>query len=388
VEFMRLLMGNRSFRELEHNDTHYVKERMTESYKAWTKNHRPDFGYRRVSEWVYDLLGGDPFTSQRAAESLTQSNMSSIVKNALNVMLAANYSMRTEWWAPIVIEEELDTIDQATLVRVYGMDTLDVVNEGTAYTEMTWRDDEETADFVKKGNYVGVTLETLLNDKLQVIRRIPERLATSWYNTLSALVAAVFTTNSKAGPVLSDTGALFNATAVTSTGGHANYLTTALSFTAYGALRTAMMKQTDMYSQAGTELGKRLLIRPKYLLVPVDLEQTALAIRESEEAPGSANWNPNTYRNEFDVIVVPEFTDATDFAAVGDPKQFPAIYLMFLRGRRVPELFTADSEIQGAMFTNDTLRYKVRLMTWRFSSTYDCAPVADWRPLHRSVVAG
>jgi len=39
------------------------------------------------------------------------------------------------------------------------------------------------------------------------------------------------------------------------------------------------------------------------------------------------------------------------------------------------------------MFTNDTLRFKVRMLTFRYSSTYDCAPVADWRPLHKSNVS-
>jgi hypothetical protein len=38
------------------------------------------------------------------------------------------------------------------------------------------------------------------------------------------------------------------------------------------------------------------------------------------------------------------------------------------------------------MFTNDALRFKVRMMTFRFSSTYDCAPISDWRGCHWSIV--
>jgi hypothetical protein len=45
---------------------------------------------------------------------------------------------------------------------------------------------------------------------------------------ISGLVAAVFTDNSGVGPTMADTGALFNATAVTTAGEHANLLTTAL----------------------------------------------------------------------------------------------------------------------------------------------------------------
>jgi len=381
VALLRLLMGNNAFRQLEHAESHYVTERIPESYNAWVKGGRKMDSTRRVSEWLYEICGGDPWT--RAYEAETTSTLTSIVKNAVNVMLANDYSKRDEWWAELVNEEEVDTIDQATLVRVYGIDTLSVVDEGQAYDELDWEDEEETASFVKKGGYVGITLETMLSDKLNVIRTIPQRLANSWYNTLSALVAGVFTVNSNTGPVLADTGALFNSTAVSSTGGHANLLTTGLSFTAFGAARTAMMKQTDRTSGN----GRKLMIEPRFLLVPVDLETTANQIRNSEMLPGSANNDVNPYYQQFDIVKVPDWTDANDWALAGDPTRFPAIHLVFLRGRRVPELFTADSETGGAMFTNDTMRFKVRLMTWRFSSTYDCAPVSDFRPLHKNNVS-
>lgn len=385
-EFLRLVAGNSRFREIEHMKDEIVKERVTESYKTWIKEGRPNYGTRRVSQWLYEFLGGDPLVDSHAYEAITTSGMSSIVKNALNLMLAADYSVKERWWDPIVREEEVDTIDQATLVRVYGMDTLAVVNEGDPYTELPWEDEEETAVFVKKGNYAGITLETMLKDHLNIIRSIPDRLANSWYNTLSSLVSAVFTVNSATGPALSDTGALFNATAVSSAGGHANLLTTALSETAYGAARLAMRKQTDQ--TLGN--GRRLLVDPKYLLVPADLETTGLIIRNTERVTGDSNgdWDINPYFQKFEIIVVPDWTDVTDWALVADPRQYPAIWLIYLRGLRAPELFTADSDVAGAMFTNDTLRYKIRLMTYRFSATYDCAPVSDFRPLHKSNVAG
>ncbi len=394
LEFFKLAMGLSAFRELENAQEHFVTERITESYRGWIKAGRPSNiahgrPIYRFSEWCYELLGGNPLVDDRAYEAITTSGMSSIVKNAVNVMLAADYAKRDRWWDPIVTTEEVETIDQATLVRVYGMNSLSVVNEGQAYTELDWVDQEETAAFVKKGNYVGITLESLLRDKVNVIRRLPARLSTSWYNTLSDLVAGVFTVNTNTGPAMSGDGtsaALFNSTAVTTQGGHANLLTTALSFTAFGSARTAMRKQTDQYSGGGTEVGRRMLVEPKFLLVPVDLETTANQIRNSEREPGTADNDMNPYYQKFEVVVVPPWTDATDWALVADPVQFPAIWLIFLRGQQVPQIFTAGDESSGAMFTNDTLRYKVRMMTWRFSSTYDCAPVSDWRPLHKSNV--
>lgn len=379
-EFLRIAMGNMAYRALESIDVDYVQERVPEAYTAWVKGGRPRGDTRGLREWMYRFF--PDVDIGRQMEAVTTSSMSSIVKSALNVMLAADFQARHQWWAPIVREEELDSIDAPTLVRTYGLTTLDVVEEGQAYTELPWEDAEETAAFVKRGNYVGVTLETMLLDKVNKIRAIPELLSDSYYNTLSARAAAVFTTNTAAGPVLGDTGALFNATAIASTGGHVNLLTTALSYASYRAARLAMMKQTSMALGA----GEKLLIRPKYILVPVDLEMTAREILESEQEPDTANNRPNPVYQESEVIVVPTWTDSNNWGLVADPAQFPCIWALYYRGNRVPELFTADSETGGSMFTNDTFRYKVRMLTFRFSSTYDCLPVGDWRGVHKSNV--
>lgn len=384
VEFLRLLTGNTKFRALEAIEDPITQERMPESYKAWVKSGRQHGNERRISEWLYHGFG-DPYdTRSRFREAATTSSLSSIVKNAVNVILAADFQARHQWWAPIVREEEVDTIDAPTLVRWFGLGNLDVVDEGQAYTEKALVDEEETAAFVKRGNYVGVTLETFLRDKVNKLRSIPELLADSWYNTLSNLVATVFTVNTNAGPLLvGSAGNLFNATATTSSGGHANLLTSPLSFSAYDAARTAMRKQQS--GDAGT--GPKLLITPKYLLVPVDLERLAHQIVDSPLKPGGADNDVNPWQNESQVIVVPEWTDANNWALVGDSTQYPCIWVIYHRGNRVPELFTADDETAGAMFTNDTLRYKVRQLSFRYSSTYDCAPVSDWRGLHKNNVA-
>ena len=392
LEFARLMMGNSDFRDLEHVEKDIVKERVHESraYQAWLKAGKPDLPrYPRISSLLYDYFGGDPLLSGRAMEAATTSTLTTAVKNTVNIMTANAYSQRELWFEPIVKVHEVDTIDDSTLARVYGVNALSTVPEGGAYTELAIADEEETASFVKRGNYIGITMETLMSDKIQFVQRIPQVLANTWYNTQSDLVSAVFTTNSATGPVLADTGALFNATATTTIGGHANLLTTGLSHSEFGVVRTAMRKQTDQV----LGVGRKLLLTPKYLLVPVDLEVAALDIRNSELVPGAdfdaaggGAQTANHYRGSFEVIVVPTWTDVNDWAVVADPNIAPAIHLIYPRGQRTPQIFSAEGETSGAMFTNDELRFKVRLMTYRFSSTYDCAPVSDFRPLHKSNV--
>lgn len=390
LAFMEAVMGHNEFKRLSENKDETVKERLQESgaYKSWVNNGKPDLPrYPRMSSLLWEYFGGNPLFDPRASEAATTSSLATVVKNTVNIIAANVYSQKELWFEKVARVEEVDTIDQATLARVYGASSLSTVPEGQAYTELQLADEEETASFVKRGNYIGVTLETLMSDKIGEIRRIPEKLANAWYNTQSDLVANVFTVNSGAGPVLSDTGALFNSTAATSAGGHANLLTAALSHANYAAARLAMRKQTDQI----LGVGRKLLINPKYLLVPADLEITALNIRNSELVPEGAsagNQTLNAFRGDFEVVVVPPWTDATDFALVADPMQFPAIWLIYPRGMRAPQIFSADNETSGTMFTNDTMRFKARLMTYRFSATYDCAPVSDFRPLHKSNVAG
>ncbi len=87
------------------------------------------------------------------------------------------------------------------------------------------------------------------------------------------------------------------------------------------------------------------------------------------------------------MLEVPVWTDATDWALVAKPGGVSPIKLIWLRGKRTPELFDAVDEKSGAMLSNDALRYKVRQFGFEFSSTYRVAAVADWRPMHKSNVA-
>jgi hypothetical protein len=195
-------------------------------------------------------------------------------------------------------------------------------------------------------------------------------------------VAAIFTTAAGAGPTMADTGTLFNATAVTVAGGHANLLTTALSAAAWEAASAAVYNQTRLTLASGATLGvgPKMAVNPRYLLVPRALQLTARKILYPSWENAANIHSENQQQGLLgDVITVPEWTDVTDWAAAVDPRIAPSIYV----GERfgiMPEVFIAGSELSPAVFTNDEHRMKVRhfLAVW----------VNDYRPLHKSNVAG
>jgi hypothetical protein len=311
--------------------------------------------------------------------------MAGLVANALNKRVINLFQQYDRWWDPITIEEDFSTLQQVKWITLGGVGELPTVSEGAAYTELTWDDQTETANFVKKGGYLGITLEAMDKDDTRRLRAAPRALAQGAWLTLSKLVSAIFTDNSGTGPTMADSGALFNATAVSTTGGHANLLTTALSYSQWQTVRIAMMKQAEVNS--GERLG--FLTAPKYCLVPIDLEATALEIFASEGEPGTANNDENLYSRgnshasrlqsaRSRVIVIPLWTDTNNWAAVADPRLYPSIGIGYRYGRQ-PEIFSVASPTAGLMFTNDTLPVKVRFFV--------AVGPTDWRGLHKSNVS-
>jgi hypothetical protein len=112
-----------------------------------------------------------------------------------------------------------------------------------------------------------------------------------------------------------------------------------------------------------TEAGSSepLGIYGKYLLVAPVNRGLAFQIRDSESDPDGFSNAVNTWRGQFEVIVVPKWTTNTSrWYLLAAPSEAPLIGFHTFRGKGAPELFIADAETAGAVFTNDVIRYKIR----------------------------
>lgn len=326
---------------------------------------------RRLSEWYFALTGDEKFfgtvTPQRAAEAnVTTSTLANICASLLNKRLLAEWAPMDRWWESIVTEHTEPLYQTVRLDKTYGFSALSTVGEGEPYTEKTWDDIAETATFSKKGNYVGITLEAIMADNVGAIKRIPGALARSWYYTVSDLVSGVFTEASGTGPTMADATVVFQVAI------HANLLTAALDFDSFDAAQVAMMSQTEPGS------SRMLGVPGKYLLVPINLRTDGYIIRNTTNRPYSLDNDVNSWYEQFEVVVVPPWSDTNNWALAADPKRLPCISLHYLQGFKTPELFTADAPNEGAMFTNDELRIKIRGMVAR--------GVSDFRGLHKNNV--
>ncbi|MDF1514990.1 MAG: hypothetical protein P1S60_14360, partial [Anaerolineae bacterium] len=247
---------------------------------------RPLTGVREL----YTLMSGDFEMTGRFNEdrvylaNVNSSTMAGLVANALNKRVINMFQSYPAWWKPGVTEQDFATLQQVKWITLGGVGELPTVSEGAAYTELTWDDQTETATFVKKGGYLGLTIEAIDKDDTYKLQAAPRALAQAAWLTLGKAISAIFTDNSGVGPTLADSIALFNAS-------HSNLGTTALSDAAWKTTKIAMMKQTEVNS------SERLaaLTRPKLLWVPIDLEATAVEILAAGEGtPGTADYHVNT----------------------------------------------------------------------------------------------
>jgi len=340
---------------------------------------------------AYRLATGDEqFTGGYFPEfALVSANFPGIVANVQNKMLIdawKDFENSYGWWMKIVTIEHFVNLKTATWVRTGTIASLPIVAERGEYTELPIGDIKETSEWGKYGGYAPLTIEAVINDDLRAFVRMPRECALAGMRNISEQVAAVFTQNSAAGPVMTDGGALFNATAQTTAGGHVNLLTTALGtdYTAWNAVATAMYKKKLMVKNAtgyyGT--GKPQGLKPSICLVPADLIAAAEALfvprwdAQAQNVPATASVR---WGGRVDPVPVPEWTDATDWAAVIDPKLRPGIMLGEIFGVK-PQIFSASSEVDPAMFANDESRIKVR--------QFVTVGVADDLPLHKSNVGG
>ena len=330
----------------------------------------------------YDMHGG--FDPQRV-QLATTADFTGLVKNALNKIVVNTWEQLGkagyDWWQRISRVEHFNSLQSITGTLVGTVGTLPTVAEGAEYTELVVGDSPETADFVKYGGYIPLTLELIDRDESRKLAAYPRELAAAGLRKISALVAAIFTDNAGIGPTMADTGALFNATAVTSAGGHANLLTTALGASQWDTVCSAVYDQPMLIKNAAGHYGTgpKMAINPRFLLVPRALQLSGMKILYPTLENAANIYSENMQRGQpGDVVTVPEWTDATDWAAVCDPLIAPAIYV----GERfgiMPEIFIAGDNLSPAVFTNDEHRLKVRhfLACW----------VNDFRPLHKSNVA-
>jgi len=310
-------------------------------------------GMIRVSESA-------PITRITEADTTTAS-FSYLLGTSMNKRLLKDYQAWPAEWQKFVTIAPIRDFKQQTRVRLGAFGSLPIVAEDSAYQAVTLTDSAATYVPQKRGNLVTVSRETIINDDLQAIKQIPTKLAVAAAYTLAEFVYGFLSSN----PSIYDGSNLFTAGAP-----HNNLGSSNLSTVAMQSGITAMREQTNY-------AGKRLGLRPRFLVVPPELEWTAMVATKSAGVPGSSNNDINPMLGYVSVIVSPQLTSATQWFLVGDPREIDTIEVGFVGGQINPILLLQDNQLLGNNFLMDMITFKIR-HEWG-------GAINDFRSLYRGV---
>ncbi len=277
---------------------------------------------------------------QRITEAdTTTATFTYLLGTSMNKRLLRDYQAWAAEWMKFCTIVPIRDFKQQTRVRMGAFGSLPVVPEDSAYTSVTLSDSAATYVAQKRGNLVTVSRETIVNDDLNAIRTIPTKLAAAAAYTLAEFVYGFLSGN----PTIYDGNTLFTSGAPHNNLGSANLSTAAMQSGV-----TAMREQTNFE-------GKRIGLRPKFLVVPPELEFTAMVMTKSAGVPGSPNNDINPMLGYVVPIVSPQLTSPTQWYMVADPQVIDTIEIGFVGGQVNPVLFIQDQPLYGLNFSQDVV---------------------------------
>jgi hypothetical protein len=334
---------------------------------------------RSLKEAYIQLTGDTRITGQKKnaiklSEAIDTTGFDQVAQDVLHTAMVREYNLSgLDTWRPFTDIIPRGDFKTNHIYRYGGYGAPPTVVESAAYQQLTSPTDEEaTYALTKKGGTESITLEMIRNDDVGAIRAIPRKLGRGCAYGLYYTI--YYTMLRPAGAyTIYDSQVLYYAShAIKSGTTYGNTGTTGIA-TGLSLARIAMAKAPE--KDSNIPIG----IRAKYVLVPADLEETAYGLVTS--AYGTYNTIPTALQAQnMQVIVVPCWTDATDYAVVANPSDVLGLEVGFLDGNDTPELFVSDNPNAGSWFTNDMITYKCRFV-------YGAA-VKDWRAFYGQTVGG
>lgn len=299
-------------------------------------------GYKNLA-----ALSGD------TRQAMLSTNYPLLLANSMTKRLSQDYARRSADWRQLVRVKPLNDFKTQEITRWGGFaDLPEITPENSDYTYLA-NPAEEKATYSAKtyGGLVEISRKTMKNDDLKFVQDVPERLAAIANKKLWQFVSDLITNWDgvaiNGGLITLDGTALY-------TVGHGNLIAQALS---YDALRDIRVK---MRSQKETGSNEVLDIRPKFLVVPVELEPLANSLINSEVKPGATNGEINIHRNKLVIVENPYLREDDNVFLVADPSTVETIEIGFMDGKEEPELILQNGDTEGNTFLRDSWTYKGR----------------------------
>jgi len=310
----------------------------------------------RISE---ELLGMQGVSvrglSQReiATRALSTSDLVNIAGSLTNRTLLSGYETGRRTFVDVFRQSSSSDFREINRVRLSGAPALEEVKEGGEFKYGKVTDGKETYSLATYGKILPFTRQTIINDDMDALIRIPMMFGRAAADLESEIVWGVFTTNA----ALSDGTALFHSN-------HGNLGTAGVpSETTLSELEQLMLAQTGLEGRLINVLPRFAIVGPKH---KVAMQKLLTAVTPN------ASGDVNVYQNSMDLVVEARLTgDAWYLAA--DYNQVDTIEYCYLEGNQGVYIETREG------FNIDGIEIKAR---------HDFAAKAiDYRGLYKNAGA-
>lgn len=310
---------------------------------------------------IAEAAGGRKSLAKLKA-AVDATNLDAMFDDGINRALLAEYrgtDLVVNPWrqiANIVSESDFRTKE---VIASTWYDEVPEVAEGDAYELATTPTDrKETYALAKRGFIETITWEKMLNDDLGAWQSMLSKMARSARETLNERVFAKIRIATQ--PTMQDTYKLTSASRT----GDVNLGTAVLSgdATGWGVLMDAMILMSQIKGGGGKAKG----IKPAFIVVPMGKIKALAALLQGFDlsATDFPTRNPNVMKMlgaSLPAPVVDSGTaNQTDWFLIADPMDAEVLRVAFLGGREEPEVFIANGDTFGSMFTNDRIEAKLR----------------------------
>lgn len=307
-----------------------------------------------------DRLEGTSLAA-KVFSSMSSSDFPLLLANTANKALRAAYEAAPSTWQLWAKKGEVSDFKSNSRLQVGSFNSLAVIPEGAEYKATAMSEEGETIQAQTKGRYISLTRQMVINDDLGAFLDRAARLGFAARRTVNEDVYAKLAAN----PTMSDTGALFNSTAVTTAGGHANLAGSGavISVATIAAGEAAMAVQKDK------DLRTTLNLSPRFLLAPRGKRLAAWEILNSPTDPSQSNSAKRNYAASLALEIVSDSeldkASATAWYLATDPMVAALIEVAFLGGNDTPYTEEDVDFFTDAMLMKVRLDYGVAAIDWR-----------------------
>lgn len=270
----------------------------------------------------------------RAAGNFSTLDISGILSNVANKFLRRGFDAIESAWREISARRSVSDFKAVTWYRLTGDLKYEEVPPSGEIKSGTLGEASGTIQARTYGRLLMISRQDIINDDLDAISRVPQRLGRGAALKLNEVFWTEFL----------DDSAFF-------TSGNGNLLTGANSALGIPALTTA---ETTFVTQTDDD-GNPLGVEPRILLVPPAIRALAAKLMASAEtrdpsATGEVG-TANPFAGRFRVVssaylqssAIPG-SSSTAWYLLADPNDIPVIEVAFLNGREAPVIESADAD--------------------------------------------